>query len=88
MVELFTTYGPKLKLYSVQDRPNKHSCLINGNILYEDYHASDDDYLEATVIENVDDENISKYINNFEYLKQIATPEDTVEKINGMRTIH
>jgi len=88
MAELLETYGTKFKLYSVRDRPQKHSCLINGNILYEDYHASDDDYLEATVVENVDEENISKYINNFENIKQLATPEDTVEKIMGMQTIH
>ena len=44
MADLLKTYGSKLKLYSVLERPKKHSCLINGNIMYEDYHASDDDY--------------------------------------------
>ncbi len=81
-------YDTRLKVYSVSDRPKKHSCLINGNILYEDFHVSDDDYNEATVIENVDETNLTKYIEEFEDVKKKATPEDTAEKILNMDTIH
>ena len=44
--------------------------------------------MKTTIIENVDDDNISRYINDFESLKMTATPEDTVEKIQKMNTIH
>ena len=88
LAELLESNREKLKIFSVRDRPKKHSCLINGNILYEDFHVSDDDYNEATVVENVDETNLTKYIEEFESLKKIAMPEDTAEKILKMETIH
>jgi hypothetical protein len=70
LAELLEKYGPdRLKIFTNSERPQKHSALINNNILFEDFHPANLDYDEATVIENADAYNIDLLVKHFNQLK-------------------
>ncbi|AGB01139.1 hypothetical protein [Methanoregula formicica] len=80
--QLKIDYPDKLTLMVAEERPEKHFCIINGNILYEDPHSDVDNYGCATAVENAEKENISlvkKYFEEYKNkrrIKIIATPEE------------
>ena len=88
LAHLLEEYGSeKLQIFADSVRPERHSALINGNILYEDIHAPKKDYCEGTVIENADKPNINLLINHFNSLKAKGDFKDTPEKIRAMGTV-
>jgi len=89
LADLLRDNGPeRLRVYAAQTRPNRHSALINGNILYEDIHMAQDDYSTATAIEGADECTKNLLINHFNNLKNNSTFERTPELILSMQTLN
>lgn len=89
LATLLEKYGSeRLRVFAVATRPERHSALINGNILYEDIHLADEDYDEATVIENADNNNVTLLLNRFNSLMAKGDFKNTPEKIRSMETLH
>lgn len=87
--QLKTDYPEKLTLMVSKERPEKHFCIINGNILYEDPHSDVDNYGCATAVENAERDNINlvkRYFEEFKNKRSIRTIT-TPEEIGALETI-
>jgi hypothetical protein len=82
-------YPNQLTLTVAEERPEKHFCIINGNILYEDPHSDVDNYGCATAVENAEKDNLNlvkRYFEEFKNKRRVRTIT-TSEEIDALDTI-
>lgn len=83
IIELMEKYGPGLDISILPHRPERNTCLINGNLIFEDPHHEALTYDEATVVEGADCYNILLTKKRFrEY--QAESEHATIDIIRNM----